>query len=101
MRSHRLRCLFCVACFVASVGFSPAAFAQAKEIDHIGNELAKECMKAHPPVPIVAVADLRDTDGTNNDQGHFLSLILTQAISLHIKDGFAVAEHNGFDDALT
>lgn len=100
MKSVRLGLLFCVASLLASIGLLPAALAQDKEIDHIGNEFAKECMKARPAVMIVAVADLRDVDGTNNDQGHFLSLILTQAISLHIKDGFAVAEHNGFDDAL-
>lgn len=100
MKSHSLRWLFWLGCFAAWVVLSPTAFAQSKEIDHIGNELAKECMKARPPLLIVAVADLRDTDGTNNDQGHFMSLILTQAISLHIKDGFAIAEHNGFDDAL-
>src|SRR5579872_6811609 len=85
MKSHSLRWLFWLGCFAAWVGLSPTAFAQSKEIDHIGNELAKECMKARPPLLIVAVADLRDTDGTNNDQGHFMSLILTQAISLHIR----------------
>ena len=100
MTSLRLGWLFCVGSLTLALAFATPIFAQYKEIDHTGNEFAKEFMKARPEATIVAVADLRDTDGTNKDQGHYFSLILTSAISLHMKNGFAVADHSGFDAAL-
>ncbi len=100
MTSLRLGWLFCVGSLSLALAFATPIFAQYKEIDHTGNEFAKEFMKARPEATIVAVADLRDTDGTNKDQGHYFSLILTSAISLHMKNGFAVADHIGFDAAL-
>jgi hypothetical protein len=96
----RLEWLVCLGCVFAAAIFTPASFAQYREIDQIGNEFAKECMKVRPEAKIVAVADLRDASGANNEQGHYLSLILTSAINLHMKHKYAVAEHGGFDAAL-
>jgi hypothetical protein len=100
MTSRRFGWLICVGCFTVALALPVPSLAQYKEIDHIGNQFAKEFMKARPEATIVAVADLRDTDGTNHDQGHYFSLILTSAINIHMKNGFAVADHAGFDAAL-
>jgi hypothetical protein len=90
----------CACCFFVSLIFPSPNFAQYKEIDQVGDEFAKECMKARPEAKIVAVADLNEADGIKNDQGHYLSLLFSSAISLHMKHKFAVAEHGGFDTAL-
>jgi hypothetical protein len=92
--------LSCVGCFLAAFIFPPASYAQYKEIDQVGDEIAKESMKARPETKIIVVADLHDASGASNDQGHYLSLILTSAISLHMKHKYAVAEHPAFDAAL-
>jgi hypothetical protein len=100
MKSPRLRRLICIVCFLASVIFPSTSFAQYKEIDQVGNEFAKECMKARPEAKIIAVADLSNADSADNKQGHYFSLLLTSAINLHLKKKFVMAEHNGFDAAL-
>jgi hypothetical protein len=93
------RVVFCI-CFITTV-ISPATTrAQYKEIDHIGQELAKACTKSRPEDRIVAVADLQDLSGNNAAQGHYFSLFLTTAINDHLKEGYALAEHNGFDSTL-
>jgi hypothetical protein len=96
----RLGWLVCVGCVFAAFIFPPVSRAQYKEIDQIGDEFAKECMKARPETKVIVVADLRDASGVSHDQGHYLSLILTSAISLHMKHKYAVAEQPAFDAAL-
>ena len=86
---------------VLTLAILPAeSYAQTKEIDHLGKDLAAACMLARPEANIIAVADLQDSDGSNNDQGHYFSMIVSVAINLHLKSGFDVAAHNDFDSAL-
>jgi TonB family protein len=87
-------------CFVASVIFPTASRAQYKEIDRLGQDLAQACAKPSLEASIMAVADLHDVDGTNGNQGHYFSLLVTSAINLHRKGELVVADHNGFDSAL-
>ena len=100
MKSYWYGRLISVVCLMAALLFPATIFAQYKEIDQIGDELAKECMKARPETKILAVADLQHAEKIKTEQGHYFSLILTSAINLHMKHKYAVAEHNGFDTAL-
>jgi Gram-negative bacterial TonB protein C-terminal len=100
MKSLGFGWLVCACCFFVSLISPPLGFAQYKEIDQIGDEFAKECMKARPETKIIAFADLHATDGANTEQGHYFSLILSSAMNLHMKKKYAIAEHGGFDTAL-
>lgn len=100
MKSHWFARLVSLVCLTAALLLPSTSFAQYKEIDQIGDEFAKECMKARPEAKIVAVTDLQHPEGIKTEQGHYFSLILSSAISLHMKHKYAVAEHLGFDTAL-
>jgi Gram-negative bacterial TonB protein C-terminal len=94
-------CIISIASCVILLFFPACNLAQGyKEIDRVGDELARQCMKAKIAEVKIAVADLHDTHGTAGDQGHYFSLILTSAINLHMKHHFAVLDHAAFDSAL-
>ena len=87
-------------CFVALAIFPTASRAQYKEIDRLGQDLAQACAKPSLEENIIVVADLRDAAGTNGNQGHYFSLLVTSAMNFHRKGELALADHNDFDSAL-
>lgn len=87
-------------CILAAAIFPATSKAQYKEIDHLGKDLAVACMLARPESRVLAVADLQDIAGSNNDQGHYFALIVTEAIGHHLKSGFGAGDHTEFDAAL-
>lgn len=79
-------------CFVALAIFPTASRAQYKEIDLLGQDLAQACAKPSLEENIIVVADLRDAAGTNGNQGHYFSLLVTSAMNFHRKGELALAD---------
>src|ERR1700761_8464380 len=87
-------------CFAVLAIFPAAGRAQYKEIDRLGQDLAKACTIPSPEQNIIAVADLRDAAGANGNQGHYFSLLVTSAMNLHQKGELALGDHDAFDSTL-
>src|SRR5262249_3348445 len=71
---------------------------QIAKLESVSDQFAKELKPAKPH--LVAVADFSSPDGSASGSCHYLAGIVSQALELHGKKFFHVAEHTAFDKDL-
>jgi TonB family protein len=77
---------------------SASAGAQSEKLNHLGEQIAKQCKTLAPRN--VSVADLTAWDGKAADLGHYFAWFLTAAIHYHGGGKVHVADHDRFDAVL-
>jgi len=77
---------------------APACAAQFSNLDHLGEDLAKQ-LKSNKPL-MVAVADFVPSGGAVTDQGHYFSSFLTLSVQYYGKE-LPIVAHQDFDKVVT
>ena len=80
--------------FACALLYGLPTFAQFREFDNLGKDLAKKLKNAKPH--LVGVADFTAPDGSLSQQGNYFAQLLAASFSVHEKK-LPVAEHRAFD----